>query len=56
MITHRIDDNGSAYSIARQGNGYQLISTHCPSISITPDERRKLVDGDLLPHDIINRP
>ena len=55
MITHCIDDNGSVYSIARQDNGYQLISTHCPSISITPEERRKLVAGTLLPHDIINR-
>lgn len=55
MITNRIYDRGAVYSIARQGNGYQLISTHCLNISITPEERRKLVAGALLPHDIIDR-
>lgn len=56
MITNRIDDGGATYSIAREDNVYCLISPHFRCVAITPDERRQLVDGEILPHDIINRP
>lgn len=55
MITNRIYDNGSTYSIAHRDNVYILISPNYRCIAITPDERRQLVDGEILPHDIINR-
>lgn len=56
MITNRIYDRGATYSIAKEDNVYRLISPRCRCVAITADERRQLVDGDLLPQDIINRP
>lgn len=56
MITNRIYDRGIAYFITRYDGTYRLMSPDCRSIVITPDERRQLVDGEILPQDIINRP
>lgn len=56
MITNRIYDRGAVYCIARHDGTYRLISDRCRSVAITGEEFKGLVDGDLLPHDIINRP
>ena len=56
MITHRIYDRGAAYCITRYDGTYRLMSDRCRSVVISREEFRGLVDGDLLPQDIINRP